>query len=127
MKRSRLKRRSPKHAEANDAAREARDAYRCTHPVCMLCEWRWHENESFEKPRLSTEVHHIAGRDAKRCDVFEVAANWLPICRECHERVTNHAVQTAWQVWEAKLFCDPETADLGLLKRLNPRRFRNVT
>ena len=126
MKKSRLKARSPKYRAANDAAADARAAYLREQYTCAICYYRFHTYSHFSVPRMAVEIHHMAGRDAKRCDVFERPENWLALCRQCHQEQTDRPTTMADEAWAAKKMTDPKHASLAVLKQLNKRRFRNV-
>ena len=84
LKRSKeMKRQSSKHAKRNrDYARQRQNWL--IGKRCAVCNRYW-----------ATEVHHIAGRNAKARDsvaaMYEDPRNWLPVCgafyNDCHGRV----------------------------------------
>ena len=92
----------------------------------------WHNGEPWYcricHKRPGIEVHHIAGRNAKRCDLYEHPFNWLSLCGPCHVEYDKES--PALIVCAAKLMADhqlPEDMrefDLERLKALRSgRRF----
>ena len=78
-----MKRQNNKHAKRNrDYARQRQNWL--IGKRCAVCNRYW-----------ATEVHHIAGRNAKARDsvaaMYEDTRNWLPVCgafyNDCHGRV----------------------------------------
>lgn len=132
MKKTRLNRRSPKHRAANDEAARARAKYLLDFPNCAICSVHADTIEALSG-RLrwldqATEVHHLCGRNAKAKDKtrYERPQNYLCLCKNCHRFVTLDSRLSAWICWAAKLFTDPDTADLDYLRTTKPTRFGKV-
>lgn len=70
----------------------------------------------------ASETHHIAGRNRKRPDLYEVTANWLRLSSDSHRAYHDGDISHR-DIALAKLIADPEEFDGALLARLRPEKF----
>lgn len=90
---------SLKHEAAIISARQRRKQWHDGVPwYCAICH-----------KRAGTEIHHIAGRNSKRCDLYEHAFNWLSVCQICHTEYDKES--PALIVCAAKLMTDAGLPD----------------
>lgn len=129
MKQTPVNRRCKKYRSVNDRAARARAKYLKDFPSCAICAVEADTIQGLtgklKLPTPASEIHHMAGRNAKS-QKHEVPQNWLPLCREHHQWVTDDSRFSAWICFAAKLFVDPATADLEYLRTTRPSRFGKV-
>ena len=105
-----MKRQAKKHQARNRRSADQRKAY-LQGKVCAVC-----------RCFPASEVHHIAGRNAKARDSiaeqYEHIANWLPVCgmlgRNCHDIIDKQSPA----LWACVAKMEMNELDLNHLKKL---------
>jgi len=102
---------SNKYRKRNKDHAQKRKSWGEEKNLCQVCNYR-----------SVTEVHHIAGRNAKARDEvakrYECEKNWLAVCRRCHSMIDKEC--PAYWACAAKMLAGE--LDLAHLQILSPGR-----